>query len=158
MKNNPLYPILISELKQVYWLENRLFKLLAQLENESVSENSARTFKKYRAQVQEHVNRLRSVFILIGEEEQEEESFALAGLIQDGKQSRPGTDISASALDICLISSALKIGYYKTAAYKNLSVLCRAMGLDQAEGAVSATLEEEQQTIHELGSLTESYL
>ena len=67
MKNSKFHQLFITELKDIFWAENELVSILAELESAATSRDLSMAFHKHRAQTQEHVNRLTNVFRILGE-------------------------------------------------------------------------------------------
>lgn len=158
MKNSKFHQLFITELKDIYWAENELVKALGELERAATSEGLSMAFRKHRAQTQEHVNRLRNVFSILGENADGKICEAMKGLVKEAKEIISDTDADTMVRDAALIIAAQKVEHYEIAAYGSLATLARIMDHIEVEQILEATLQEEKTADADLTDLAESYI
>jgi len=158
MKNSKFHQLFLTELKDIYWAENELVSALGNMERAATSEGLSTAFKKHRAQTQEHVNRLRNVFLLLDEKAEGKICEAMNGLVKEAKEIISDTDADSMVRDAALIIAAQKVEHYEIAAYGSLATLARIMDHIEVEQILEATLMEEKIADADLTDLAESYI
>jgi ferritin-like metal-binding protein YciE len=146
----------ISELQAMNWFENAFIKSLGELQAAAGSEEAASVFKKIRAQSQEQVNRLCLVFNGMNEAVESQESEALKGLIRDTRTTVQNFDKGNATRDAFLIMATQKAVSYQIAGYTSLISLARALGYQEAEKMLEATMGEQKVAAQELTSIFEA--
>lgn len=158
MKNSKFHQLFITELKDIYWAENELVSALGELERAATSQELSMAFRKHRAQTQEHVNRLTTVFRTLGEKSEGKICEAMKGLVKEAREIIADTDADTMVRDAALIIAAQKVEHYEIAAYGSLTTLARIMEHLEVEKILEATLQEEKITDADLTDLAESYI
>src|SRR5258705_5835290 len=73
-------------------------------------------FEKHLVQTQGHVERLRKVFEMLGEEAEPKPCKAMMGLIEEGKETmEDGAEKEPIAADLALIAAAQRVEHYEIA-------------------------------------------
>ncbi|GGC13940.1 YciE/YciF ferroxidase family protein [Dyadobacter sediminis] len=148
------HQLLTAELQEMHWFENAWVTILGQLGRSTCLPDLGSILKKERAYTQEHVNRLKQVFVLINEPSEIKECEALAGLLADLKKACEGigqqNDIEC---DISFVLAVIKAANYRIGAYSGIFLLADALQYKQVQGLIQDTLGEEKQTILDLQAL-----
>ena len=102
-------------------------------------------FEKHLVQTQGHVERLRQVFEMIGEQAQPKPCKAMMGLIEEGKETmEEGAEKEPIAADLALIAAAQRVEHYEIASYGTVRCLARQLGEIGAARLLTHTLGEEE--------------
>jgi Mn-containing catalase len=102
-------------------------------------------FEKHLAQTEGHVERLRKVFEMLGEQAEPKPCKAMMGLIEEGEETiREGTEKEPTTADLALIAAAQRVEHYEISAYGTARGLARQLGEVQSARLLSHTLGEEE--------------
>jgi len=114
-------------------------------------------FEKHLLQTQAHVERLRQVFELLGEEAEPKPCRAMMGLIEEGQEKiQEGGGKEPVAADLSLIAAAQKVEHYEMASYGTVRTYAKLLGDDSAARLLQQTLDEEGTTDKKLTQLAQS--
>jgi len=146
----------IDQLKDIYWAEKKLVKKLPKLQEAAISQPLKDALKNHLAETQQHVQRLETVFAIIGEEADAKKCPAMAGILEEGEEildeSVPGT----AHRDVGIIFACQKAEHYEIATYGGLAQLAKTLGLEEAKSLLGQTLEEEKKADTLLSKIAES--
>jgi ferritin-like metal-binding protein YciE len=144
-------------LKDIYFAEKKILTALPKMAKAAQSEELTQAFQKHEEQTKEHVTRLEKVFELIDEAPRGKNCPAIIGIIGEGEEIIEEFEDSP-ALDAGLVGAAQAVEHYEIARYGTLKAWAREMGLDDAVSLLQKTLEEEENTDHQLTELAESVI
>lgn len=118
------------ELKDIYAGEQALVDVLGRLAQEDSNQQLQQVFEEHRAETEQHVERLETVFEEVGASPEAEGGQALGGLIEEHDsfmQAEPTNPINA-AYDV---GAGRKAERYEITAYENLIQMANAMELPE---------------------------
>ena len=139
--------LLIDALQDLLHAETQLTGALPKMAEAANHPKLKEAFEKHLSQTQEQVERLRTVFELLGEEAQPKPCKAMMGLIEEGQETmEEGADKGPLAADLALISAAQKVEHYEIASYGTARSLARQLGEIESARLLSHTLGEEEST------------
>ena len=144
------------ELKDIYFAENELLNVLDELAQQTENEEIAQAFRDHREETEGHVERVEKVFDMISEPPKEEKCEGIEGLVKE-HESLMKEDPDQAVLDVANLVAGQKTEHYEIAAYGNLAVLADRLGMDEAGDILHENLEEEEETLSKLASLTEDH-
>lgn len=147
------HELFTSELRQMHWFENAWVSMLGQLGRSTCLPELGSALKNERAYTQEHVNRLRQIFVSINELAEDKESAALTGLISDLKDACTFFTDDDNSCDISFILAVIKAANYQIGAYSGMLMLASALQYEQAQGMIQDIVNEEEQTVLDLKAL-----
>jgi len=137
--------LLTNELQDLLHAETQLVNALPKMADAARHPKLKEAFEKHLLQTQTHVERLRRVFNLLGEDAQPKTCRAMVGLIEEGQETiQEGTSMDAVAADLALIAAAQRVEHYEIAAYGTARTLARQLGETEATRLLSHTLGEEE--------------
>lgn len=137
--------LLVEQLQDLLHAEGQLTGALPKMADAANHPKLKEAFEKHLIQTQGHVERLRKVFELLGEEAEPKPCKAMMGLIEEGKETMDeGTEKEPVAADLGLIAAAQRVEHYEIAAYGTVKALARQMGALDAARLLSHTLGEEE--------------
>lgn len=148
--------LFVSGLKHVYYTEQRLVDALEELEQTSTSEELREGFAEHRAETQNHIDRLETVFDEVGESPEGKEDPVIEGMVQAHEEFLD-EDPSEDALDRFNIAAGQKSEHYEIATYGNLIPMADQIGLDEAADLLEANMREEQDELDSLSELGEEF-
>jgi ferritin-like metal-binding protein YciE len=154
--NKQLEKFFEDSLKDIYWAEKHLTKVLPKMQKAATTEELQTAIGEHIAQTQEHVSRLEQVFEIFGKKPQAKKCEAMEGLVKEGDEAIEQTEDGSMTRDAGIIVSAQKVEHYEIAAYGSLRQLAMTMGQDEAAEILSETLEEEKQTDQKLSAIAEN--
>lgn len=144
-----------ADLKDLYWAENHLIKVLPKMAKAADSEELRTAFTKHLSQAHTHVSRLKKVFAASGLEVGSKKCEGMDGLTKEGAEVIEDHP-KGSVRDAGLIIAAQKVEHYEISAYGSLRALAEVMGLDGAADTLQKTLDEEAATDKLLSGLAKT--
>ncbi len=145
-KDSPLYKFFLSGLKDMLYAENKLVDALVEMEEAATTEELKDAFEDHHLVTKKHVSRLKKVFGLLNEKEEEKECKAILGLLEEAKEIIKSTEEGTVTRDVALIIAAQKLEHYEIASYGGLAQLAITMDMDKVADLLERTLEEEEAT------------
>ena len=139
--------LLVEELQDLLHAENQLVAALPKMAKAARHPKLKETFEKHLAQTQVHVERLKQVFELLGEEAQPKPCKAMMGLVQKGQEKIDESEEKEElASDLALITAAQKVEHYEISGYGTVRSLARLLREKEVATLLTHTLGEEEST------------
>jgi Mn-containing catalase len=140
-----LKELLVEQLQDLLHAETQLTGALPKMAEAANHPKLKEAFEKHLIQTEGHVERLRSVFGLLGEKAETKPCKAMMGLIEEGKETiEEGADKEPLAADLALIAAAQRVEHYEISAYGTAKCLARQIGEVESARLLSHTLGEEE--------------
>jgi len=137
--------LLIEELQDLLHAETQLTGALPKMAEAANHPKLKEAFEKHLVQTQGHVERLRSIFELLGEKAEPKPCKAMMGLIEEGQETiEAGGEKAPFAADLALIGAAQKVEHYEIASYGTARCLARQLGEIDCARLLTHTLGEEE--------------
>jgi len=137
--------LLVEQLQDLLHAETQLTGALPKMADAANEPKLKEAFHKHLVQTEGHVERLRSVFELLGEKAEPKPCKAMMGLIEEGKQTmEQGSEKEPLAADLALIAAAQRVEHYEIACYGTVRGLARQLGETNCARLLSHTLGEEE--------------
>lgn len=140
-----LRELFIDALKDIFWAENALIKVLPKMAANATSPNLKSGIVDHHAITINQVERLKEVFDLIGEPAKGKKCEAIEGIIKEGENMLQETALGA-VRDAAIIASSQKIEHYEIAAYGTLHTFAKVLGENDAAKLLQQTLAEEKES------------
>ena len=156
MTASNLRELFVHDLEDIYFAENELLDALEELAEQTENEQISDAFREHREETQGHVDRLEQVFEMLDKEPEREECEGIEGLISEHEDFVEG-DPDQQILDLHNVVAGQKTEHYEIAAYGNLALIADRLGMDEAGDLLHENLEEEEEALDELSSLTEEF-
>jgi len=151
-----LKELLVEQLQDLLHAEGQLTGALPKMAEAAHHPKLKEAFEKHLMQTQGHLERLRQVFELLGEEAQPKVCKAMKGLIEEGSETiEESADKEELAADLALIAAAQRVEHYEIASYGTVRCLARQIGEIEAARLLSHTLGEEESTDFLLTAISE---
>src|SRR5436190_10384852 len=139
-----LEDFLYEELKDIYWAEKHLTKVLPKMNKAATSEELKTAFSDHLEVTKTHVERLEQVFEMLNKKAQAKKCDAMEGITKEGESIIEDTEEGTATRDVGLIMAAQKVEHYEIATYGGLTTLAKTMGRDDIASILHTTLEEEK--------------
>ncbi|MCP8884078.1 ferritin-like domain-containing protein [Devosia sp. XJ19-1] len=155
MAEKQLDDLFLDTLKDIYFAERQILKALPKMAKAAVSPDLKAGFEKHQAETEVHVERLETVFELLGKAPRGKTCDAILGILEEGKEimdEYKGTQ----ALDAGLVSAAQAVEHYEIARYGTLATWAKQLGHKEALNLFLETLKEEESTDLKLTELAKS--
>jgi ferritin-like metal-binding protein YciE len=149
-----LEALFLDGLKDLFYAENKILKALPKMAEGAYTEEVTAAFEKHLTETEEQVERLNSVFEILGEEAKGKECPAIDGIIAEGEEILEEYE-GTPAIDAGLVASAQAVEHYEIARYGTLVAWAGILGLDDAVELLQTTLDEETATDEALTELAD---
>jgi len=137
--------LLIEELQDLLHAEQQLVNALPKMAQAAHNPKLRECFEKHLVQTENHVDRLKQVFEILGEEAEPKPCRAMMGLIEEGQERiEQASDKDELAADLSLIGIAQKVEHYEISGYGTVRAMARQIGEVDAATLLSHTLGEEE--------------
>lgn len=137
--------LLVEELQDLLHAEGQLIGALPKMAKAAHHPKLKEAFEKHLVQTQDHVERLKKAFDLLGEKAQPKPCKAMMGLIAEGEETiEEGVDKDPLIADLALVTAAQKVEHYEISGYGNVRGLARLVGEIEVSHLLSHTLGEEE--------------
>ncbi len=143
-----------AQLQDVYYAEKQLLKALPKLAKNSTNEQLAEAFTNHRDETEEQVERLEKIFEMMDKKPRGRKCDAILGIIAEGQEIIEEVDEDA-VRDAGLVAAGQAAEHYEIARYGTLIAWAELLGLDDAVGLLTETLEEEKKADELLTGLAE---
>ena len=151
--------LLIEELQDLLNAENQLLRALPKMAGAAHNQKLREAFEKHLTQTKGQVERLKTIFGMLGLEPETKPCKAMAGLIEEGEETiEEGSQKEELAADLALIASAQKAEHYEISAYGTVRALARQIGEYDVATLLSHSLGEEESTDHLLTEIAKPIL
>jgi ferritin-like metal-binding protein YciE len=142
-QHSPLRELFVSQLKDSYWAEKALEKVIPRLVKYASDPGLIDALEDHLTETQEHAIRLEKIFSLLGSEPKAKKCEAMTGLIAEAermmRESKRGMGRDAG-----IILAVQKIEHYEIANYGTLCAIARTLGYDKVTDILEDTLAEEK--------------
>ncbi len=151
-----LQELFLDSIKDIYWAEKSLTKVLPKLSKAATSPELQQAFTEHLRVTEGQVGRLEQVFELLGKKAVGVKCEAMAGLTKEAENMIQETKKGSKTRDVALIMAAQKVEHYEIASYGSIATLAAQMGLSEAKELLGQTLQEEKDTDSLLTQIAES--
>lgn len=154
-----LRELLIEELQDILHAENQLVGALPKMAKAAHHPKLKEAFEKHLVQTKGQVERLNTVFELLGEKPEQKPCKAMMGLVKEGEETiEDGKEKDEMIADLALIMAAQKVEHYEIASYGSVRCLARQIGQRDVETLLAHTLGEEESSDYLLTALAKPLL
>ncbi len=140
-----LHDLLIDEIKDLYFAENKLLKALPKMAKAATNPKLKEGFSHHLAQTHVHVARLAQALKSLGCPAKGKTCHAMLGLIKEGAEAIESKG-PAPVRDAALIGAAQRVEHYEMAGYGTARAFAQVLGEDEVARLLQTTLDEEGQT------------
>jgi ferritin-like metal-binding protein YciE len=151
-----LEELFLDELKDIYWAEKHLLKVLPRMEKAATSEELKQSFNEHLEVTRGQVERLEKAFEILGKRAQGKKCEAMDGITKEGEGIIEDTDKGTMTRDVGLIMAAQKVEHYEIATYGSLAQLAKTLGRNDIADLMGQTLQEEKEADEMLTEIAEN--
>jgi ferritin-like metal-binding protein YciE len=148
----------IDELKDIYWAEKHLLKVLPKMQKAATSDELIKAFADHLEATKGHVSKLEQVFQKLKEKPQAKKCDAMEGLAKEGEGIIEDTEAGTMIRDAGLILAAQKVEHYEIATYGGLAQIARTIGEDEVADLLEENLQEEKEADQLLTAIAEGFI
>lgn len=152
---NNLEDLLHEQIADLYDAERRLCDALPKMASAASSPQLKDAFNSHLSETKTQVQRLESVFELLGKKPERETCDAMRGLISEGEEMVEAKG-DANVRDAALIAAAQRVEHYEMAGYGSARSFAAQIGRDDIASILQETLEEEKAADSKLTSIAEA--
>jgi ferritin-like metal-binding protein YciE len=155
MVEKTLNDLFFDTLKDIYFAERQILKTLPKLAKAAKSEELKSAFLTHRDETEGHVDRLLTVFEMIGKRPQTKTCEAIKGILEEGDEIMEEYAAS-NALDAGLLAGGQAVEHYEMSRYGTLKTWAAQLGMKDAAVLLDQTLQEEKKTDALLSKLAQA--
>lgn len=156
-QNSMLKEFFIDELKDLYWAEKHLTKVLPKMAKAATTDELKEAFQGHLSETEGHVSRLEQVFQLLEEKAQAKKCEAIEGITKEGESIIEDTEKGTMTRDVGLIMAGQKAEHYEIASYGSMVQLAKTLDLgSEITGLLEETLNEEKGADEKLSAIAEN--
>lgn len=141
-----LYTLFLDTIRDLYWAENHLVKVLPKMAASASSKALKNAIDKHRGETTSQVSRLEKIFELLEEKAIAKKCDAMEGLAKEGETIIETTPAGTQTRDLGIIFAGQKVEHYEIASYIGAYQLAEKLGLKAVASVLQETLKEEQRT------------
>ena len=155
-ESSKLEELFHDELKDIYWAEKHLLKVLPKMHKAATSNELKQAFADHLEVTKTHVSRLEKGFELLGKKAQGKKCEAMDGITKEGEGIIEDTDKGTMTRDVGLIMAAQKVEHYEIATYGSMKQLAITLGKNDIADLLAQTLSEEKEADELLTGIAEN--
>ena len=155
-ESSKLEELFHDELKDIYWAEKHLLKVLPKMQKAATSDELKQAFADHLEVTKTHVSRLEKGFELLGKKAQGKKCEAMDGITKEGEGIIEDTDNGTMTRDVGLIMAAQKVEHYEIATYGSMKQLAITLGKNDIADLLAQTLTEEKEADELLTGIAEN--
>jgi ferritin-like metal-binding protein YciE len=157
MSIKSLDDLFVHTLKDVYFAENHLVKVLPKVADKAWNVELKAVFNAHLEETRNHITRLEKVFGLLGQKAEGEKCLAIVGITDEADGLIAMID-DKTTLDAALIAAAQAVEHYEITRYGTLIAWAKQLGHDDVAEVLRETLAEEKGADSKLLRLAEDKL
>lgn len=146
------------ELKDMYYAEKTLEKVLPQLAIEAKSRALASAFTHHHQETKQHVKNLERVFSQMGVPAQGESCPGMDGIKAEHDKFMREETASQDVRDMFLTGAAARAEHYEIAAYTGLVSKARSLGETDAAKLLNENLKQEKEALKKVETISKDLL
>jgi ferritin-like metal-binding protein YciE len=155
MQTSQLMKLFEDELKDIYWAEKAVAKVIPKMIKNATSQDLVDTLAYHLIETENQVTRLEQIFESIGKKAVAKKCEAMEGLIKEVSAIMESCDEGAMC-DAGIILAAQKIEHYQIASYGTLCAFAETLGEDDAVNLLQESLDEEKEADEELSEIAQT--
>jgi ferritin-like metal-binding protein YciE len=144
-------------LKEVYYAEKRLLRAMPKMAKGARSRVLAAAFERYGAQAQGQIQRLETIFEMLGKRPEDRTWPVIGGMIDEGLDFLQHYKTSP-ALDAGLLAAAQAVGQCQSVRYATLKRWAAVLGMQGAAKLLDESVQAESRNSRRLNTLADSVL
>jgi ferritin-like metal-binding protein YciE len=143
MDQSSLQELLVDQVKDLYDAEKQLVKALPKLAKAASSDELDEAIRAHLEETQTQVERLETIFELLGAPAKSKPCKGMRGLIEEGNEEAEAHD-DETLCDLAIIAAAQRVEHYEISAYGTARTIAERLGNNKVAKLLSETEEEEK--------------
>lgn len=157
MKIEKLSDLFLHTLQDIYFAEKHIVKALPKMIKTADAKELATVFTAHLGETKHQIERLESVFEMLGKKPKASKCPAILGILEEAKELM--TEIKdADTRDAAMIAAAQAVEHYEITRYGTLVSWANLLGMPKAAKVLGETLKEEHGADSKLTKIAESHL
>lgn len=144
--------LFLHDLRDIYYVEQQLVKMLPKLAQESTDAELKRGFQQHLRQTERHVKNVEAAFKELGVGASAEECPGFDGLKEEHEEFMKESP-SAAVRTMFLTGAASRTEHYEIAAYTGLVAMARALGEKKVVTLLEKNLTDEKETLRKVDTI-----
>lgn len=149
--------LMIEELRDLYHAEKQLTKAFPKLAKAALNPELKAAFEGHLNETKGQVQRLESVFELLGKTPHAKTCEAMEGLIKEGSKAIE-EDMAEELRDCALIAAAQKVEHYEISGYGTVRSWAERLGHDKVVSLLEQTESEEKMADKKLTTICQTLM
>ena len=155
MPMDSLEALFEDTLRDMYYAEKKLTRILPKMAKKATTEDLAEAFTSHAEETQGQVQRIEKIFKLLDKTARAKKCEALEGLSAEGDHVMEEAE-DDGVMDAGLIASAQAVEHYEIARYGALIAWAKKLDMTDAADLLAESLEEEEAADEKLSAIAES--
>lgn len=152
--NNSLFQFFLHELDDLYNAEFQILRELPMIAKKATNNDLKEALRDHYNETKTQVERLQSIYDILGERPQEITCVGMQGILQEGSETISECP-NAAVRDVAIISAAQKVEHYEITSYGSVRAHAQELGFDEVVDLLQETLEEEAAADKKLTKIAE---
>jgi ferritin-like metal-binding protein YciE len=153
-----LRKLFFDNLRDVYWAEKHLLKMLPKMGKAATSKPLLRAFVNHLEVTEDQVKLLEDIFTLLGEKPQAKKCEAIEGITAEAETIIGETEEGTLTRDAGLIFAAQKVEHYEIATYGGLMHVARTLGENEIAKILEKILQQEKDADRDLSFIAVEFI
>jgi ferritin-like metal-binding protein YciE len=150
--------LFVHELRDVYYAEKMLLRVLPQLANEAGDRELTKAFQSHLTETRKQVENLERVFRNVGRSAEGTPCPGMEGIKEEHDEFMQKHDVSPTVRDVFLTGAASRAEHYEIAAYTGLIEQARALGERDSVKLLQENLKQEKEALKKVESISKRIL
>ena len=150
--------LFVHELKDMYYAEKALTKVLPRLASEATDRELSKVFTRHLDETRDQVENLEQVFKNIGKRAEAQPCPGIEGIKEEHDHFMKENEPSDKMLDVFLTGAAARTEHYEIAAYTGLIALARTLGERDSVELLEENLRQEKEALKTVESISKRIL
>ena len=150
--------LFVHELKDVYYAEKQLTKVLPELAREAGDRELTKAFQHHLDETRGQIQNLEQVFKNLGKRAEGEQCPGIDGIKKEHDSFMREQDASPDVKDMFLTGAAARTEHYEIAAYTGLIGMSRALGERESTKLLQENLKQEKEALKKVESISKRML
>jgi ferritin-like metal-binding protein YciE len=146
------------ELKDVYFAEKTIEKMLPKLAGEASNAQLTRAFEIHLKETKQQIENLEQVFSELGKRAQGESCPGIEGIKAEHDKFMQEEEATSSIRDLFLTGAASRTEHYEIAAYTGLVAQARTLGETKSAKLLNENLRQEKEALKKVETISKSLL
>lgn len=157
MAMKDLEDLFLHTLQDIYYAEKQIAKALPTMMDKASNSDLRELFGSHRSETDGQIQRLETVFRLLGKDAQGEHCPAIEGIIDEAEELIEEIE-DEETRDAAMIAAAQAVEHYEIARYGTLISWAELLDFDEASNHLRDTLDEEKDADSKLTRIAEDRL